>query len=155
MVCLTAGLASLGSFTPDEMMKILRNEDSGISRPLDGRCFATTASMVSCLSVNPTIENVSWFTATPDPQLSAFKPFRFANLQLYPNLCLSPADTQGDRRHCLFKAQENFRKKVVMLPCDQRTEIISRLRQFEQVAVKDSTDFYQTCENEIDFYGKN
>merc|ERR1711874_727219 len=72
-------------FDPEDMMSVLRDEDSGIN--MSGGGFPTTGSQVSLLSGNPAIASCHWFTATQGPSRSVFKPFLFS-----PNGC--PSDTE-------------------------------------------------------------
>ena len=55
------------------MMNILRDEASGICRNIQNR-FPTQGSQISVLSK---ARQVHWFTGTPDPSRSVFKPFIF------------------------------------------------------------------------------
>lgn len=62
-------------FKEVDMFKILRDTESGICMTADGAGSVTQGSQVSVLS--NTRPNVHWFTATPDPSKSVFKPFVF------------------------------------------------------------------------------
>lgn len=65
---------SNGHITGETMMDILRDKDSGIN--MEGM-FMTTGSMVSVIPTDPALPGVHYFTATPDPERSVFKPFIF------------------------------------------------------------------------------
>ncbi|XP_026231758.1 secernin-3 [Anabas testudineus] len=65
---------SNGHITAETMMDILRDKDSGIN--MEGM-FMSTGSMVSVIPTNPALPAVHYFTATPDPERSVFKPFIF------------------------------------------------------------------------------
>ncbi|KAK2906072.1 secernin-3 [Channa argus] len=65
---------SNGHITAETMMGILRDKASGIN--MEGT-FITTGSMVSVIPTNPNLPGVHYFTATPDPERSIFKPFIF------------------------------------------------------------------------------
>ncbi|XP_022054584.1 secernin-3 [Acanthochromis polyacanthus] len=65
---------SNGHITAETMMGILRDKDSGIN--MEGM-FMSTGSMVSVIPTNPELPGVHYFTATPDPEKSVFKPFIF------------------------------------------------------------------------------
>ncbi|XP_041662815.1 secernin-3 [Cheilinus undulatus] len=67
---------SNGHITAEKMMNILRDKDSGIN--MEGM-FMTTGSMVSVIPKDPALPGVHYFTATPDPERSVFKPFIFVN----------------------------------------------------------------------------
>lgn len=70
-----------GNFKETDMFSILRDKNSEICRSCDA-AFPTQGSQVSTLSlVRP---SVHWFTATPDPDKSVFKPFVFT-----PNAVIS------------------------------------------------------------------
>ncbi|CAJ1079409.1 secernin-3 [Xyrichtys novacula] len=65
-----------GHITAETMMDILRDKDSDIN--MEGM-FLTTGSMVSVIPEDPALPGVHYFTATPDPERSVFKPFIFVN----------------------------------------------------------------------------
>jgi hypothetical protein len=75
---LLRGKSSNGHFNVQDMMAVLRDEPSGICRP-DG-AFPTAGSQVSLLSKGGGDgggASCHWFTATPSPVFSVFKPFLF------------------------------------------------------------------------------
>ncbi|XP_020490100.1 secernin-3 [Labrus bergylta] len=67
---------SNGHISAETMMDILRDKDSDIN--MEGM-FMTTGSMVSVIPRDPALPGVHYFTATPDPERSVFKPFIFVN----------------------------------------------------------------------------
>nr|CAD7449050.1 unnamed protein product [Timema bartmani] len=74
---LLANLSKDNSFSVSSMFTVLRDQESGICRPPDDS-FPTTGSQVSVLSpFRSGKPHCHWFTATPNPQLSVFKPFIF------------------------------------------------------------------------------
>lgn len=86
------------TYTPDfqvrEMMIILRHRMSRICRGYDDT-FPTQGSQVSCLSA--TNVNVHWFTATPDPGRSFYKPFVFTqNNKPMPPEIMTPNEPNGE-----------------------------------------------------------
>ncbi|XP_068920396.1 secernin-2 isoform X1 [Petaurus breviceps papuanus] len=106
-----------GGITAMTMMGILRNKESGIC--MDSGGFRTTASMVSVLPQDPTQPCVHFFTATPDPSRSVFKPFVFGHGVAQAPQVLSPTfgdkdpvrihprfQTQVDRRHPLYRGHQ-------------------------------------------------
>nr|XP_023409394.1 secernin-2 isoform X1 [Loxodonta africana] len=106
-----------GGITAEVMMGILRNKESGIC--MDSGGFRTTASMVSILPRDPTQPCVHFFTATPDPSRSVFKPFIFGVGGAQAPQVLSPTfgaqdpartlprfQTQVDRRHILYRGHQ-------------------------------------------------
>uniref|UniRef100_A0A8C1ZL54 Secernin-2 n=1 Tax=Cyprinus carpio TaxID=7962 RepID=A0A8C1ZL54_CYPCA len=106
-----------GSVTAEVMMSILRDKASGIC--MDSEGFCTTGSMVSILPRNPDMPCVHFFTATPDPSRSVFKPFIFSESMRSVSLVMSPQygsddpvrtqprfQHQVDRKHELYKAHQ-------------------------------------------------
>lgn len=106
-----------GGITAEVMMDILRNKESGIC--MDSGGFCTTASMVSVLPRDPTQPCVHFFTATPDPSRSVFKPFIFGVRASQAPQVLSPTfgaqdpvrtlprfQTQVDRQHTLYRGHQ-------------------------------------------------
>ncbi|XP_042602757.1 secernin-2 [Cyprinus carpio] len=81
--------------------------------------FCTTGSMVSILPRNPDVPCVHFFTATPDPSRSVFKPFIFSESVRSVSMVMSPQygsddpvrtqprfQHQVDRKHELYKAHQ-------------------------------------------------
>nr|XP_033800329.1 secernin-3 [Geotrypetes seraphini]XP_033800330.1 secernin-3 [Geotrypetes seraphini]XP_033800331.1 secernin-3 [Geotrypetes seraphini]XP_033800332.1 secernin-3 [Geotrypetes seraphini]XP_033800333.1 secernin-3 [Geotrypetes seraphini] len=105
-----------GDITAQTMMEILRNKESGIN--MEGG-FMTTGSMVSILPQDTTFPCVHFFTGTPDPSRSIFKPFIFVEkVKQLVKTCsptFGPDDpvkkiprfqSKPDRRHELYKKHE-------------------------------------------------
>ncbi|XP_059055247.1 secernin-3 isoform X1 [Achroia grisella] len=89
----TAGM----SFDVKDMFYILRHKESFICRGCDDS-YPTQGSQVSSLSANSI--NIHWFTGTPDPSQSLFKPFIFT-----PNPQVSPytkSPNEPLREHYLY-----------------------------------------------------
>ncbi|XP_002740786.1 secernin-2-like [Saccoglossus kowalevskii] len=113
--------ANLGSIKAQTMFNILRDTDSGIC--MEGS-FLSTGSQVSILSPpGSTSPCCHWFTATPNPSQSVFKPFIFCKGVKFPEYTVSPNfgdqdpvkvkprfQKKVDRRHELWKAHEYARK---------------------------------------------
>ncbi|KAL7976727.1 hypothetical protein Chor_008676 [Crotalus horridus] len=109
-----------GNITVETMIDLLRNKAEGIS--VDSDSFLTTASMVSVLPQNLTSPCIHFFTGTPDPSKSIFKPFIFVDgVKIVPKV-QSPIfgsedpvkkiprfQEKPDRRHELYKAQQQAR----------------------------------------------
>ncbi|KAJ1188124.1 hypothetical protein NDU88_004889 [Pleurodeles waltl] len=130
-----------GNITVEVMMNILRDKESGIN--MQGG-FMTTGSMVSILPQDSSQPCVHFFTGTPDPDRSFFKPFIFV-----PNIVpllktmspiFGPEDpmkkkprfqTKPDRRHELFIQHE-----IVMDMMDKsqkkETEVLQMIRALEK-----------------------
>ncbi|KAI4805567.1 hypothetical protein KUCAC02_010171 [Chaenocephalus aceratus] len=110
---------SNGHITAETMMDILRDKESGIN--MEGM-FMTTGSMVSVIPTDPSLPGVHYFTATPDPERSVFKPFIFVkniNTINLPKETTSPSygaddpvkkkprfQSKPDRKHKLFVKHE-------------------------------------------------
>ncbi|KAF1580880.1 Secernin-2, partial [Eudyptes moseleyi] len=105
-----------GHITAETFMAILRDKASGIC--VDSEGFRTAGSMVSVLPRDPTLPCVHFFTATPDPSRSVFKPFVFvAGLKPAPQV-RSPTfrddpakkvprfQSTVDRRHELYRRHQ-------------------------------------------------
>jgi len=93
-------------FRVEDMIRILRDEKSGINRP--GGDFPTAGSQVSSLGFG-TARPCHWFTATPGPSVSVFKPFIFCDNNRITRLVESPkgsALSPGDRKHELWRMVE-------------------------------------------------
>ncbi|NWH53182.1 SCRN2 protein, partial [Fregata magnificens] len=105
-----------GHITAETFMAILRDKASGIC--VDSEGFRTAGSMVSVLPRDPALPCVHFFTATPDPSRSVFKPFVFvAGLKPAPQVrsptfCDDPAkkiprfQSTVDRRHELYRRHQ-------------------------------------------------
>lgn len=106
-------LSEDGRFSCEEMFRVLRDEDSGIC--MSSGSFLSTGSQVSVLSGGTCCH---WFTATPDPSRSVFKPFIFCADVLGSPHTVSPVFDDDpakvkprfrrsvDRRHALYKYHE-------------------------------------------------
>ncbi|XP_059583007.1 secernin-2 isoform X1 [Alligator mississippiensis] len=106
-----------GHITVETIMGILRDKASGIC--VDSEGFCTTGSMVSILPQDPALPCIHFFTATPDPSRSVFKPFVFvANVTPVPQV-RSPSfgaedpvkkvprfQSRVDRRHELYREHQ-------------------------------------------------
>ncbi|KAJ6666526.1 hypothetical protein lerEdw1_020249 [Lerista edwardsae] len=112
-----------GDISVQTMIDTLRDKASGIC--VDSESFLTTASMVSVLPQNPSSPCIYYFTGTPDPSRSIFKPFIFVdNVKLVPKVqspvfgCDDPVkkiprfQEKPDRRHELYKAHEWARSVI-------------------------------------------
>ncbi|XP_068263989.1 secernin-3 isoform X3 [Nyctibius grandis] len=130
-----------GSITSEIMMEILRDKESGIN--MEGG-FMTTGSMVSVLPQQPNLPCIHFFTGTPDPARSVFKPFIFV-----PNitqLLKTSSPTFGhddpvkkqprfqnkpDRRHELYKKHESA--AVVMETIEGKgKEMLKEIQELEK-----------------------
>ncbi|XP_068184586.1 secernin-3 isoform X2 [Antennarius striatus] len=138
-----------GHITAETMMDILRDKDSGIN--MEG-IFMTTGSMVSVIPKDPTLPGVHYFTATPDPERSIFKPFIFVkNLKLLDETT-SPTfgsddpvkkhprfQSKPDRRHELFRKHDPV---SIIIECRKKGKIIlQRMRTLEKEKMAQMEEF--------------
>ncbi|XP_035532060.1 secernin-3 isoform X1 [Morone saxatilis] len=132
---------SNGHITAETMMDILRDKDSGIN--MEGM-FMTTGSMVSVIPTDVSLPGVHYFTATPDPERSIFKPFIFVKnlkpLMLTTSPTYGPDDpvkkkprfqSKPDRKHELFVKHELV-AAIIESYKDRGTKITQRMRQLEK-----------------------
>nr|CAD7201233.1 unnamed protein product [Timema douglasi] len=143
---LLANLSKDNSFSVSSMFTVLRDQESGICRPPDDS-FPTTGSQVSVLSpVRSGNPHCHWFTATPNPQLSVFKPFIFTPkvqiskhtqspiFQPDPAQIIPRFESTVDRSHTLYKLHR-------AATLDQSTTVISLLQEMERNCVAEVEKF--------------
>ncbi|KFQ42257.1 Secernin-3, partial [Nestor notabilis] len=135
-----------GSITSEIMMEILRDKESGIN--MEGG-FMTTGSMVSVLPQQPNLPCIHFFTGTPDPARSVFKPFIFVPNVTQLLKTSSPAfgqddpvkkqprfQTKPDRRHELYKKHE--RAAVVMETTEGKgKEMLKEIQELEKQKINE------------------
>ncbi|KAL1473004.1 hypothetical protein MTO96_022574 [Rhipicephalus appendiculatus] len=105
------------------MMRVLRDKRSGIC--MSSGSFVSTGSQVSVLAPASSKRlSCHWFTGTPDPAHSVFKPFIFCDHVLSSRHIVSPvfehdpAKTKPrfeftvDRRHTLYRHHEQALKAM-------------------------------------------
>ncbi|XP_072556922.1 secernin-3-like isoform X3 [Paramormyrops kingsleyae] len=167
-----------GHVTAETMMEILRDKDSGINKQ---GMFMTTGSMVSVVPRDPSLPGVHYFTGTPDPERSVFKPFIFVEdikqLKETHSPDFGPEDpvkkkprfqSKPDRKHPLFVKHEVV-AAIIESKKDRGTKIIRNMRELEKEkmgemeqyltsGVGDSTlvvhVFSDTCQQELEVYSK-
>jgi len=143
-----------GKFGVTDMMKVLRDEDSGIN--MAGGSFPTTGSQVSVLSKSEEIGSCHWFTATQGPSLSVFKPFIFCDTSSTGNLTISPVGeslSPEQRDHPLWAAHakrewasyspwaEGIEKKFLCLAEEERRK--KNRQSLFSSAVEEEMDLYK------------
>ncbi|KAJ3591969.1 hypothetical protein NHX12_007099 [Muraenolepis orangiensis] len=168
-----------GHITAQTMMEILRDKESGIN--MEG-AFLTTGSMVSVVPRDPTLPGVHYFTGTPDPERSVFKPFIFVDdikqLKHTCSPCYGPDDpakqkprfkSKPDRKHPLFikhqittdffETHKERGEKVIRNMRELEREKMAQMETFLVEGVKDTTLvvnlFSDTAEQEMKAYSKN
>ncbi|KAF0026421.1 hypothetical protein F2P81_021158 [Scophthalmus maximus] len=132
---------SNGHITAETMMDILRDRDSGIN--MEGT-FMSTGSMVSVIPTNPALPGVHYFTATPDPERSVFKPFVFVDYCIQLKETTSPSygpsdpvkkkprfQSKPDRKHELFVKHEVV-AAIIDTHKDRGKKITDSMRQLEK-----------------------
>ncbi|XP_034041868.1 secernin-3 [Thalassophryne amazonica] len=136
-----------GHISAETMMDILRDKDSGIN--MHGGAFVTTGSMVSVIPVNPALPGIHYFTATPYPERSVFKPFIFVrDIKQLKQTC-SPTygsddpvkkkprfQSKPDRKHQLFIKHE-LAAAIISTHKEKKQEhkIMQNMRQLEKEKV--------------------
>ncbi|PNI86471.1 SCRN3 isoform 5 [Pan troglodytes] len=166
-----------GNITFETMMEILRDKPSGIN--MEGE-FLTTASMVSILPQDSSLPCIHFFTGTPDPERSVFKPFIFVPhiSQLLDtssptfeleDLVKKKSHFKPDRRHPLYQKHQqalevvnnNEEKAKIML--DNMRKLEKELfREMESILQNKHLDvekivnlFPQCTKDEIQIYQSN
>ncbi|KAM9023752.1 secernin-1 isoform 2-T7 [Guaruba guarouba] len=167
-----------GDVSAQAMIDVLRDKDSGVC--VDSESFLTTASIVSVLPQDPSFPCIHYFTGTPDPSRSIFKPFIFVDdVKLVPKV-QSPSfgnddpakkiprfQEKPDRRHELYKAHEWARSLLendqdkgqklmrIMLDLERQgleamEDILTRAEVLDPAEVVDL--FYDCVDTELKFF---
>ncbi|XP_076460460.1 secernin-3-like [Babylonia areolata] len=144
-----------GPLTVSELFDILRHTDTS-SINMCGELL-TVGSQVSVVQP-PTsaLPDVHWFTATPAPDLSTFKPFIFCPCPTLGKATLSPtlptegrvrqgSQTCADRRHLLYRMHEQGRE-VMESGGSQGKRLLETMRSLERQCVKDVAEFLDSFE---------
>ncbi|XP_064380725.1 secernin-2 [Dromaius novaehollandiae] len=130
-----------GRVTAETLMAILRDKASRIC--VDSEGFRTAGSMVSVLPRDPAVPCVHFFTATPDPSRSVFKPFIFvpglkpAPQVRSPSFADDPAkkiprfQSRVDRRHELYRRHQAALELMESDP-EQGQKLQQTLRELER-----------------------
>jgi len=133
------------------MFRVLRDKESGICRDCDA-AFPTAGSQVSTLS--STRPSVHWFTATPDPSRSVFKPFIFTK-----NAKISKHTICFDKNspHTLYSLYKDAEYKGVQdLLHNMESDCVKELDQVISTVGDDLSEFdelLKDCvETEVKFY---
>ena len=135
-------------------MSILRDDEQGICRT--GLTSSTMGSQVSVLSAAADTPDCHWFTATPNPRCSVFKPFIFcpgvatgANTTSPDYGDEDPAkvtprfQSAVDRRHKLYSMHEKFLLQMKENNAKNHGLIISTLANLEEQCVADIDQFLE------------
>ncbi|XP_018428066.1 PREDICTED: secernin-3 [Nanorana parkeri] len=144
-----------GNITAESMMEILSDKPSGIN--MEGG-FMTTGSMVSILPQDPSQPCCHFFTGTPDPSRSMFKPFIFVpQIEQFVRTAspvlgaddpvkLKPRFQTGpDRRHELYKKHEStLRSKET----SQVKELLKKIKNLEKQKLEEVEILLQNGTND-------
>ncbi|XP_044726887.1 secernin-3 isoform X2 [Chrysoperla carnea] len=158
---LLADLTAPKCFNERAMFGLLRDGKSGICRTVS-EAFPTQGSQVSTLVAQG--PSIHWFTATPDPSHSVYKPFAFT-----PNVKVSvhtkcPENEPG-AKHRLYelheKATSDAKKSGQVLPllCSMEKQCVQELNDLVE-EIKQNPDklselddlFKDAVETEVKFY---
>lgn len=147
---LLADLTKTGNFSIFDMISILRNDQSGICM-LDpsGDGHTSTASQVSVLTTasdrKSQIDACHFFTGTPNPKVSLFKPFIFSDrVELGPLTVSTPSEITSQRVHPLYAAHQKASREQLEDP---------RLREFEHEGITEIIGKMKSSEeNQADTY---
>lgn len=129
------------NFDIKSMLKVLRNSTSGICRSLNDK-HPTASSQASVLTDSSKRPSVHWFTGTPDPEYSYFKPFIFhPTVKVASEKTKSPNsdssnnvdafDKNIDRKHFLWMKHEQFYERLNQ----KESELHQTLRQIENLCI--------------------
>ena len=137
-----------GHVTTEQMFALLRDESISLNTEL-----LTVGSQVSVVSpAGSKVPDCHWFTGTPNPCMSFFKPFIFYKDADIGQNTKSPDN--GDRksqdvdwRHNLYKAHETGMRKMES-GSDEGVTLVTLLQSLESTSVKDIDDFLQTCDGD-------
>ncbi|XP_001510412.2 secernin-1 [Ornithorhynchus anatinus] len=145
-----------GTITVQTMINVLRDKASGVC--VDSESFLTTASIVSVLPQNGTSPCIHYFTGTPDPSRSIFKPFIFVDdVKLVPKT-QSPSFGEDDpvrkeprflekpdRRHELYKAHE-WARAIIESDQDQGHKLMATMLDLEKQGLEAMEDILTSFE---------
>ncbi|KAL5006682.1 hypothetical protein ScPMuIL_015488 [Solemya velum] len=150
---LLTAMSKEGKIKVWDIFEILRDENSSINFSGD---IMTVASQVSALSPpNSKVPHCHWFTATPNPMVSVFKPFVFCPESTMGSLTTSPThgdrtqtgfQATGDRRHTLYRAHEKARK---LMESDNKAgeRLKTTMKELEKHCVQDVQEFLQNLQD--------
>ena len=138
-----------GKIHADQMFQVLRDEDSSIN--FTGELLTVGSQVSVVMPSTSTIPSCHWFTATPDPINSVFKPFIFCEDVSVGNWTVSPMgdrpratlQTSVDRRHPLYKAHEKGRA-LMQTGSASGKKLRTTMANMEKQCVHEVTEFLKT-----------
>jgi secernin len=135
-----------GDFSALLMMRVLRDTRSGIC--MEGGGFASTGSQVSLIPKSGPA--VHWFTATPNPRLSLYKPFVFTPSCSIGDKTTSPDFGEADPRKVVPRFQiavdrshplwQEHGKLLRMVEEGKGDAIVQQMQEMEAHCVEDMKD---------------
>ncbi|CAO2597040.1 Scrn3 [Lemmus lemmus] len=143
--------------TFETMMGILRDEPSGIN--MKGE-FLSTASMVSVLPRDSSLPCIHFFTGTPHPERSVFKPFIFVphisqlfdtqspTFELERPLARKPY-VKPDRRHPLYQKHQQA-LEVISHNKEKSKTMLDNMRKLEKEVFEEMESILQTKHPDVD-----
>ena len=118
-------------------------------------------SQVSALQPpGSSVPDIHWFTATPRPDLSVFKPFIFCQTPCLGKATLSPptaatevrvrsgSQTCADRRHLLYRMHEQG-KELMESGSAQGKKLLETMRSLERQCVRDIAEFLDSFDQSL------
>lgn len=157
--CYEAGKKLLENFTASnnfketDMFKILRDDQSEICKPYDAK-FPTQCSQVSVLSsARP---SVHWFTGTPHPLKSVFKPFVFTKNPTISKHTQCLSENEPHTLHSLHSEAIRKGSQVQSLLRKMEEECVEELNTIINSLGEDLSEldelFKDCVETEVKFY---
>ncbi|XP_014257056.1 secernin-3 [Cimex lectularius] len=133
---LLKSLTAENKFQVTDMFKILRDTESGICMRLGSGCV-TTSSQVSLLFGDKPCAH--WFTGTPDPTVSVFKPFVFTPSVKISHHTVAPA---GEKAHNLHKLHA--------VAVESKPNVLEQLREMEANCTEETISFVSGYDTSTD-----
>lgn len=146
-----------GNITFETMTEILRDKPSGIN--MKGE-FLTTASMVSVLPQDSSLPCIHFFTGTPHPERSVFKPFIFVphvsqlldtkspTFELERLMAKKPY-IKPDRRHLLYQKHQQA-LEVMSNNKENSKTMLDHMRKLEKEVFEEMESILQNKHLDVD-----
>ncbi|XP_059116685.1 secernin-3 [Peromyscus eremicus] len=146
-----------GNITFETMTEILRDKPSGIN--MKGE-FLTTASMVSVLPQDSSLPCIHFFTGTPHPERSVFKPFIFVphisqlldtkspTFELERLMAKKPY-IKPDRRHLLYQKHQQA-LEVISNNKEKSKTMLDHMRKLEKEVFEEMESILQNKHLDVD-----
>lgn len=149
--------AKAGKITVNDMFDILRDKDSCIN--FCGELLTVGSQVSAVQPPGSKVPDIHWFTATPVPDLSVFKPFIFCKHPDVGIATISPtisteikarsgSQTCADRRHLLYRMHEQGRE-LMESGSPQGKKLREIMASLEKQCVKDIFDFLESFDESL------